>query len=396
MDEKAARQLADGVLARVPELADELVRTIAAQNPGYRRVNVVPADDLRKSCHDNMSSVLRLIGQDGDDQDGDNQEFFAAARSTGRRRAEQRMPLDDVLRSFRLGGRLLWQALVDQARADGSVDAEGLLEIASWLWEIVDSTSAQVAAAYHVAEQQLVRIDEQRRATLWEGLLRGRGKDLAFAHEAARIIGVPVDGPYAAVVADVGDPTALSHLLRESGVDSAWQLRAHMLLGLLSLDSPELGTVLKVLRDALTGPAGVSLVVHGLADVDVAYRQATLARRSIQPGRVEVAALADRLPEALVLSSPELAEHLIRLRLGPLLKIPVGERRILLDTLETWVATAGSVSRTAELVHCHRNTVINRLTRIEAITGNDLSTVPHLELSLALRASWLLPPGPLA
>ena len=393
MDKKAARLLADGVLARVPALADELVRTIAEQNPGYRRVNVVPADDLRKSCHDNMSSVLRLIGRDGDE------DLYTAARCTGRRRAEQRMPLDDVLRSFRLGGRLLWQALVEQAQADGSVDAEGLLEIATWLWEVVDSTSAQVAAAYHAAERQLVRIDEQRRATLWEGLLRGRGKDLAFAHEAARIIGVPVDGPYAAVVADVEDvnaPASLGRLLAEHGVDSAWQLRAHMLVGLLSLDSPELGIVLKVLRDTLTAPAGVSLVVHGLADVDVAYRQATLARRSILPGRIEVAALADRLPEALVLSSPELAEHLIRLRLGPLLKIPVGERRILLDTLETWVATAGSVSRTAELVHCHRNTVINRLARIEAITGNDLSDVPHLELSLALRASWLLPPGPLA
>jgi hypothetical protein len=394
LDEKATRLLADGVLARVPDLADELVRTIAEQNPGYRRVNVVPDDDLRKSCHDNMSSVLRLIGRDRGDQD-----LFAAARSTGRRRAEQRMPLDDVLRSFRLGGRLLWQALVDQARADGSVDAEGLLEIATWLWEVVDSTSAQVATAYHAAEHQLVRIDEQRRATLWEGLLRGRGKDLAFAHEAARIIGVPVEGPYAAVVADVEDvnaPARLGRILGEHGVDSAWQLRAHMLVGLLSLDSSDLGTVLKVLRDCLAAPAGVSLVVHGLADVDIAYRQATLARRSVQPGRVEVAALADRLPEALVLSSPELAEHLIRLRLGPLLKIPVGERRILLDTLETWVATAGSVSRTAELVHCHRNTVINRLNRIEAITGNDLSDVPHLELSLALRASRLLPPGPLA
>ena len=117
MDEKAARLLADGVLARVPDLADELVRTIGEQNPGYRRVNVVPDDDLRKSCHDNMSSVLRLIGRDGAD------DLYAAARVTGRRRAEQRMPLDDVLRSFRLGGRLLWQALVEQARSDGSVDA---------------------------------------------------------------------------------------------------------------------------------------------------------------------------------------------------------------------------------------------------------------------------------
>jgi DNA-binding PucR family transcriptional regulator len=44
-------------------------------------------------------------------------------------------------------------------------------------------------------------------------------------------------------------------------------------------------------------------------------------------------------------------------------------------------------------VHCHRNTVINRLRRIESITELDLEdTTAHLELELALRATWLLPP----
>ncbi len=45
---------------------------------------------------------------------------------------------------------------------------------------------------------------------------------------------------------------------------------------------------------------------------------------------------------------------------------PAAERRLLLDTLEIWVATGGSVRHTAELAHCHRNTVINRLHRIAA------------------------------
>ena len=44
----------------------------------------------------------------------------------------------------------------------------------------MDALSSQVAAAYHVAEQALVRADEQRSAALWEGLLRGRASDAAF------------------------------------------------------------------------------------------------------------------------------------------------------------------------------------------------------------------------
>ncbi|MGH3494821.1 MAG: PucR family transcriptional regulator, partial [Sciscionella sp.] len=293
-------------------------------------------------------------------------------------------------------------ALITQAREERLVNTDSLLDVATRVWEVVDTTSAQVAASYHAAERQLVRADEQRKATLWEGLLQGRAKDMAFAFEAARIIGVPVDGPFAvAAVDDRGEGVAgtatLSEQLAAHGVDSAWQVRTNTLVGLLVLSESSVGKPLNALREALRTPAGVSLVVYGLAGVDVAYRQAMLARRTIIPGRTEVAALDERLPEALLLGSPELAERLVRRWLSPLLDVPVTERRLLLDTLQTWVGTAGSTTRTAELAHCHRNTVINRLRRIQSITELDLTgEAPPIELSLALRASWLLPPGPLA
>jgi hypothetical protein len=399
-----AESLATSVLSRVPALTDVMVATIQEQNPGYRRVNVVGRDDLWKSCHDNVTRVLELIsGTAGEDvPESARERYYDAARTTGQRRAEQRMPLDDVLRSFRLGGRLVWEALIDQAREDGSVDTDALLDVATRVWEVVDAISAQVAFAYHAAERQLVRADERRRAMLWEGLLQGRAKDLAFAHEAGRIVGVPVDGPYAVVAIDLreeseGSAALLGERLSTQGVQSAWQVRANTLVGLLALNTPELGETLAALRESATTTAGVSLVVDGLAAIDVAYRQALLARRTIVPGRVEVAALEARLPEALLLGSPEIAERLVLQWLGPLLRVPVAERRLLLDTLEAWVATTGSATRTAELVHCHRNTVINRMHRIHEVTGHDFTAVaPHLELSLALRASWLLAPGPLA
>ncbi|MCU1681347.1 MAG: LigA protein [Amycolatopsis sp.] len=399
-----AESLAASVLLRVPALTDVMVRTIQEQNPGYRRVKVVSRDDLWKSCHDNVTRVLELIsGTAGQEvPETARERYYDAARATGQRRAEQRMPLDDVLRSFRLGGRLVWEALIDQAREDDTVDTDGLLDVATRVWEVVDAISAQVAFAYHAAERQLVRADERRRAMLWEGLLQGRAKDLAFAHEAARIVGVPVDGPYVVVAIDLraedeGIADHLGERLTADGVQSAWQVRANTLVGLLALAEPTLGTTLHTLRDSLDTTAGVSLVVDGLAGIDVAYRQALLARRTVVPGRIEVVALEARLPEALLLGSPELAERLVLLWLGPLLRVPVAERRLLLDTLEAWVATAGSTTRTAELVHCHRNTVINRLHRIHEVTGHDFANVaPHLELSLALRASWLLAPGPLA
>jgi DNA-binding PucR family transcriptional regulator len=128
------------------------------------------------------------------------------------------------------------------------------------------------------------------------------------------------------------------------------------------------------------------VVVSGLAGVDTGVRQAALAVRTLD-GRPGVAAFDDRLPEALLLTSPEVAGRLVAVWLGPLLALPALELDPLLETLEAWVATGGSTTHTAARVHCHRNTVINRLRRIATLTGQDrFEGVPPLELGLALRA----------
>lgn len=393
-----AQLLATSILRQTPALADELVRRIGTENPGYRPEGRVPYDDLWQSCHDNLARVLQLV-QDpvpgtSVPGDGGGDDLFDAARMTGRQRAEQRVPLDDVLRSFRLGGRLVWESLIDQARAVGTAAEDALLDVGTRVWEVVDAVSAQVATAYHDAERRLVRADEQRRAALWEGLLGGRASDAAFADDAARILDVPVRGPYVVVVGDnvgasAGSSALLDSRLRAVGIRSAWQPRGEVLVGLV-LARPVLEPVLRELRDALPVAAGVSFAVSGLADVDAGYRQALLARRALPAGEVAVTALAERLPEALLLQSPELTRELVRGWLGPLLELPPAEGRLLLDTLEAWVLTSGSAARTATAVHCHRNTVINRLRRIEALTGHEASAAAPLDLALALRGWRLL------
>ena len=395
----AEESLAIRVLARVPGLADALVQMIEKQNLAYRAMAVVPGDDLWRSCRDNLTSMLQLIAlRPGDDPTAGRDQHYDAARATGRRRAEQGMPLDDVLRSFRLGGRLVWEALIDQAHADQLADRDGLLDLATRVWEVVDATSAQVAAAYHAAEGELLRADAQRMAALWEGLLYGRAKDTAFAYEVSQILCVPVEGPYAVVVADAGPGKNNAARVREQlaarEIVSVWQVRADSLVGLLALRQPALGTALGVLRETLAAPAGVSLVARGLTEVDTAYQQAALARRTILGDQADVAALEERLPDALLLSSPELARQLVDRWLGGLLELPPAERRLLLGTLQIWVATGGSVKHTADAAFCHRNTVLNRLQRMQAITGHDFADPGCLvELKLALRAAALMP-GP--
>ena len=396
-DTRSVRELAANVLLRVPDLTDLLVRTIHEQNPAYRQLSSVPREDLWRSCHDNITRTVQLIA-DLDEPAG-AEARFDAAHATGLRRAHQRMPLDDVIRSFRLGGRFIWAAMIEQARTQGQADPDTLIDLAGQVWDAVDIVSSEVAIAYRDAECQLVRADEQRRVALWEGLLQGRAKDLVFAHEVTQTIGLPVHGSLAVAVVDVHDSrdgvddlvARACRRLASARIESAWHVRAETLVGLIALGECTLDAALAALRETLQVPAGLSAVVSGLGEVDAAYWQATLARRTLPHGDVAVVALEQRLPEALLLSSPELTERLVARWLGPLQKLPAGERRQLLNTLETWVLARGSVRRTAELAHCHRNTVINRLHRITQLTGHEFQAGEfEIELALALRAARLV------
>jgi DNA-binding PucR family transcriptional regulator len=135
------------------------------------------------------------------------------------------------------------------------------------------------------------------------------------------------------------------------------------------------------------GPVGISPRVRGLAEVATGYRLALLALRTVAAGSTVVANLDDRLQEALLIQSPELASRLVQVALGPLLELPPREQEMLLDTLRAWLDASCSASSTADRLYCHRNTVLNRLHRLE-----DLLLVPmhdprgQVQLRLALAA----------
>jgi DNA-binding PucR family transcriptional regulator len=134
----------------------------------------------------------------------------------------------------------------------------------------------------------------------------------------------------------------------------------------------------------------VSPPVRGLARLDVAHRWARLAAGTLPAGRGAAAGLDDRLPEALLAEAPDLAPRLRRAALGGVLDLPESERRSLIDTLRAVLDAGGSPSRAASALYCHRNTVMYRLARLEALTGRSLSDArDRLLLGLALT----LPPG---
>ena len=138
----------------------------------------------------------------------------------------------------------------------------------------------------------------------------------------------------------------------------------------------------------------MSPAVDGLAEVDVAHRLAETALRALPTGGPAVAELDTRLPGALLVTAPDLAARLVRRALGGVLDLDSDEGTVLLATLRAWLDTGGSAGQTAARLYCHRNTVLNRLRRVEGLTDRSLERVDDLvEWSLALLALDVLPGG---
>ncbi|MFE6740255.1 helix-turn-helix domain-containing protein [Streptomyces tubercidicus] len=134
--------------------------------------------------------------------------------------------------------------------------------------------------------------------------------------------------------------------------------------------------------------AGVSGAVRTPEGLNSALRQARYAlavARAKAPDTAGVTAVEDLSTlGALLAGVPEEVRTAFRLRvLGPL--AGGGSHRMLLETLEVFLAHDASWARTAAALQLHVNSVHYRIQRIESLTGRDLSRLEHkLDLQAAL------------
>ncbi|CAL9604203.1 hypothetical protein SUDANB58_05501 [Streptomyces sp. enrichment culture] len=384
---RAARAL----LEDLPGLTDRLVAVLQEQEPAYRTVVAGDPAGTWQEVHRSLRhSVTSLI---------DPRSTRDAARRCswriGAARAEQGLPLDALLHAFRLGGSLVWQRLVEEASRTAPEDVRLLVHVAADVWNFVDEHCTLVADAYRQAEWQLSRRRENRARLLAAALLDGTGR-IADVPEAARALGLPEHGRYVVVAITGGHPAgraAVRAAAVPEGMGVHWHTGVEADYGIVLTDEGELPQPPPRLRPDRSAPGariGVSSTVEGLAAVGDARRLADTAL-SICPESGGTVRLADHLPAALVVSGPALGRALAERVLGPLLRLEPADRKVLLDTLTTWLACDGSAQRAGERLYCHRNTVLNRLRRCEQLTGRCLARPSDVvEISLALTAHRLL------
>ncbi|MDX3076317.1 PucR family transcriptional regulator [Streptomyces sp. NPDC088354] len=380
------RAAAREVRKRVVPLADRIVDRIRERHPAYREPGLVPPG-FREEAGGAVAAVLDSLADPG------RSTVSAEYQSwVGERRAWQDFPLRSMIGAYRTGGDELWLSLVRAGEDRGPDGTKLMARAAAEVWDLFERDSRLMADAYGRARAEATHHRQRGRRAL-EALLAGRvgPQDVA---ETARALDLPETGRFAVAVVRNTSRRPRPGPAR-SGTPAGVRVRRTFPLGgevlLAELGDLPIGDFARSLGVPDGARAGLSPQVARLADAGHARDLAELALRTCTRDG-EVALLDRRWPAALLARRPEVAAEVASGVLGGLRAVDPGERTLLLETLETWLDSGGSVERAAAALFCHANTLRRRLHRLEQLTGRSPSR-PHdvVHLALALDAERIAP-----
>ena len=380
--------MAAALKLRFDELVDRLAERIAEEIDLYGSDAVVARAELRRSVADNFTFML---GQMSTPDPPD----LGPPRRTGRRRAQEGVPLPELLRAYRLGFAFLWEELLAEARAAGDGAVRALTDTAAVILSCSDEYAIALTEAYREAVADRMVTTDRHRSALVEALVTGGVSDHGPAWEVAKLLDLPYEGSFVAVVAET---TALGAealvgveaRLAPHDIASAWRLSPDQQVGVVSLGRKPVALVVAALGELAAGRVGVSPAFPTVDHTPRAVRLARIAMQNLAaPG---VAQFDDSPLGVLVAADPAVARDVAARVLGRLLALDAEDRAGLLATVEAWLDAGGSATAAGQALFCHPNTVRYRLRRVEELTGRSVD-VPRAaaELAVALQALRVFP-----
>ena len=360
---------------RAEDFVDRAVRRITNTVDSYDRHETVTRDDLWWSVYRNLQAVLLALNHQRPLDD----EELSARRELGTRRAQQGMPVDDVMRAFRVGYTVLWEGLSQIAGQLGPEYAQTLLEQAAHVWMTFDQVTSAVAEA-HRDTIETRHVDRQRRALRFLNGLQTYPQDAMATEELGRSLGIDPQGPFTVAVHAPGAHAPLA------GRD------------ILSIDQPDRVVVLStctgepsrceetlagVLQTNGVGHIGIGIMRQGLAGARQALEDADAAARA-----------AVALDAPLVMFRTDWLSCLALRHAGQLevLVAPgvqaLENDRDLCTTLDAFLDADGNLASAGKALFVHANTVAYRLRQFAQRTGIDPRTATGMALTqLALTYS---------
>lgn len=389
-------QVARELDAQVPALTAELAALFLEQIPAFQGDEAV-RELMAASTSSNLSTIFDVLLHG---LPLDRIDVPAAAAAYARRFAQRDLPIEGLLRAYRLGQERVIQWLLRRLGAK-ALSAEVLLacaqEVVSVLGRYIDQVSEHLLEIYETERKLWTQRTDAARAVALRTVLDDETLDLGTAEamigyrmrgwHIAAVAWVEIDTPNASkwaesaagVLASAHGGRPLSVLVDDHTV-WAWlagppsmRLDEQTLTAKLGDDSP--------LRIALGEPA------PGLAGFRSSHREALRAKTVAETS-------GEHLPPVLrfarVSIAAMLSEDLEALRtwvartLGELARDDEGMAR-LRETVRIFLETNGSFTDAAARLHLHKNTVHYRVRKAEEIRGRPLGD-GRLDVEVALVA----------
>src|SRR6201995_2835926 len=251
-------ELSKLMLARAPELGQELADRLFREIDAYRDGNVATKDELRASCEANLTFFFHSLSEHADVD-------VSPAERTGTARALVGLPLPAAMTAYRIGFPFMWEETLATAGAAG-IPTESILDATARVFVAQDTFTQAMASAYRQQLTAQILEQEEERSALVEALLSSRITDTQSLWEAADLLRLPTTGPYAVVAAELpaigklGLPT-IENKLSVRDIRSAWRLLPDLQVGIVHLRGPKtadaLTALVEVLRQTASARVGI-------------------------------------------------------------------------------------------------------------------------------------------
>jgi sugar diacid utilization regulator len=371
---------------------EEVEEYAAVADPGF-------AAEVLAHASEHVRAFVRS-GRAGRPPEGEELDFV---RSRGAQRARELMPLDALLETYLIGQRTVWEAIVEAA-GDSPDGMRAAQELTALTFGYTHAINVAVADAYLRESNALATEAERSRRDLLDRLLSGREPGAEEARRA-EALGLRPAAEHVVVVAVAedaggrdGEPGRLvSRALLHMDPERPFVVPRHdevvaVLPVYVRRGPAEIRSALERAAEVLLRThgvrlrAGVSSVCSGLSELARGYGEAGGALRHAGDGAAVVALQDVALIDYLVEAADDTARRLVSAGARRLLEADRGQGGVLVQTLRAYADCGLNVSRTAQRLTVHPNTVHYRLGRVATITGQDPRRFDDLaELLTALR-----------
>ncbi|WP_344415884.1 helix-turn-helix domain-containing protein [Pseudonocardia ailaonensis] len=391
------------IAAHLERDTSALLERVAAtyrRNPGYSGFDhsTYQADVMAVSAANLRLLAQRLRGQQLAEDD------IAIIAESGARRMTQQVPEAEVGRAYRLWSMAVWTEITEAAREIGDIDAADVVPLAAVVLEHNEYVGGLAADAYEGESRgiwvQTTRLDD---VTMGE-LVTGTAQREQIEALRLQCLGDRADGPVtllAVTTRERGAGITAGNAAVRQVVDSCRRAAdTRIFVGVVDRDVILIGQPPEPERwISDLGAFGLQQVamVHlpslgsfrsGLIAVPEA-REMLAAARAL-PARRTPYTWRETVLTAIGMTAPP--GFAARLRNSLVRIVEYEERRgtPLRQTLHVHLDNGESVTRTADALFCHPNTVRHRLGRISALTGLDPANstdLAVLAIALALAPS---------